>query len=184
VPFLAVLGILANLPGHLTEGPIPADIRSRMTTAVLLLFAILSFAGNPAFAQQPAQPVAPVPPTQPSAPPSIAPSVTPPAKGIPTKPIPGYLIIGTVFNENALSFPGVEVRVRRKDEKKYRWQTATNSRGEFALRVPEGHEYEVLVHVKKYQDQTKAVTTANGDTQQRLSIKLEPVNSAKTGAKP
>jgi hypothetical protein len=94
------------------------------------------------------------------------------------------LIIGTVFNENALSFPGVEVRVRRKDEKKYRWQTATNSRGEFALRVPEDHEYEVLVHVKKYQDQTRAVTTANGDTQQRLSIKLEPVNSAKTGAKP
>ena len=94
------------------------------------------------------------------------------------------MILGTVFNENALSFPGVEVRIRRADEKKYRWETYTNSRGEFAVRVPEGHEYEVLVHVKKYQDHTQTVTTANGDIQQRLSIRLQPVNSGKNGAKP
>jgi hypothetical protein len=94
------------------------------------------------------------------------------------------LIIGTVFNENARSFPGAEVRIRVKNEKKYHWQTYTNSRGEFAVRVPEGHLYEVLVHVKKYKDQTQDIATSNSDKQQRLSIKLEPVASDKKGTKP
>jgi len=97
---------------------------------------------------------------------------------------PGFLIIGTVFDEKALSFPGVQVRVRRVDEKKFRWETHTNSRGEFAVRVPEGFDYEVVVRAKHYQDQAKSVTTNNGDIQLRLSIKLEPASpAAKAGAK-
>jgi hypothetical protein len=95
----------------------------------------------------------------------------------------GFLIVGTVFDERALSFPGVQVRIRRADEKKFRWETYTNTRGEFAVRVPEGFDYEVVVRAKHYQDQAKSVTTNNGDAQQRLSIKLEPVSPAKTGAK-
>ena len=95
----------------------------------------------------------------------------------------GFLIVGTVFDERALSFPGVQVRIRRADEKKFRWETYTNTRGEFAVRVPEGFDYEVVVRAKHYQDQAKSVTTKNGDVQQRLSIKLEPVSPAKTGAK-
>ena len=95
----------------------------------------------------------------------------------------GFLIVGTVFDERALSFPGVEVRIRRADEKKFRWETYTNTRGEFAVRVPEGFDYEVVVRAKHYQDQAKSVATNNGDSQQRLSIKLEPVSPAKTGAK-
>lgn len=96
---------------------------------------------------------------------------------------PGFLIVGTVFDERALSFPGVQVRIRRADEKKFRWETYTNTRGEFAVRVPEGFDYEVVVRAKHYQDQAKSVTTNNGDVQQRLSIKLEPASPAKTGAK-
>ena len=96
---------------------------------------------------------------------------------------PGFLIVGTVFDERALSFPGVQVRIRRADEKKFRWETYTNTRGEFAVRVPEGFDYEVVVRAKHYQDQAKSVITNNGDAQQRLSIKLEPVSPAKTGAK-
>jgi hypothetical protein len=97
---------------------------------------------------------------------------------------PGFLIIGTVFDEKALSFPGVQVRVRRADEKKFRWETYTNSRGEFAVRVPEGFDYEVVVRAKHYQDQAMSVTTNHGDIQQRLSIKLEPASpAAKAGAK-
>ena len=98
------------------------------------------------------------------------------------KPLPIFLIVGTVFNEHALSFPGVQVRIRRAGEKKFQWQTYTNSRGEFAVRVFPGYEYEVVVHVKKYEDQTQNVD-AKVDVQQRLSIKLEP-QKAKTGAKP
>jgi hypothetical protein len=95
----------------------------------------------------------------------------------------GFLIVGTVFDERALSFPGVQVRIRRADEKKFRWEAYTNARGEFAVRVPEGFDYEVVVRAKHYQDQAKSVTTNNTDAQQRLSIKLEPVSPAKTGAK-
>ena len=95
----------------------------------------------------------------------------------------GFLIIGTVFDERALSFPGVQVRIRRMDQKKFRWETYTNSRGEFAVRVPEGFDYEVVVRAKHYQDQSKSVRTNAGDIQQRLSIQLEPVNPGKTGAK-
>jgi hypothetical protein len=99
------------------------------------------------------------------------------------KATPGFLIIGTVFDERALSFPGVQVRIRRMDQKKFRWETYTNSRGEFAVRVPEGFDYEVVVRAKHYQDQSKSVRTNSGDIQQRLSIRLEPVNPGKTGAK-
>jgi len=88
-----------------------------------------------------------------------------------------------VFNEKAISFPGVQVRIRRTDEKKFRWETYTNSRGEFAVRVFPGYDYEVVTHVKKYQDQSKAVD-AKADVQQRLSIKLEPADQGKAGTKP
>jgi Carboxypeptidase regulatory-like domain len=99
------------------------------------------------------------------------------------KATPGFLIIGTVFDERALSFPGVQVRIRRMDQKRFRWETYSNSRGEFAVRVPEGFDYEVVVRAKHYQDQSKSVRTNSGDIQQRLSIRLEPVNPGKTGAK-
>jgi Carboxypeptidase regulatory-like domain len=92
------------------------------------------------------------------------------------------LIIGTVFNENALSFPGVQVRVRRSGEKKFILEAYTNSRGEFAVRVPPGYEYEVVTHVKKYDDTTENVDS-KVDVQQRLSIKLEPRGQTKAGAK-
>ena len=99
-----------------------------------------------------------------------------------TKPIPSFLIIGTVFDERALSFPGVQVRIRRAGETKYEWETYTNTRGEFAVRVPPGYDYEVLVHIKKYKNQTRSVNS-KADVQQRLSIQLEPVPPPKTGAK-
>ena len=74
------------------------------------------------------------------------------------------------------------MRILRKDNRKFHWETATNSRGEFAVRVYPGYEYEVLLHVKKYKHETRSVD-AKVDVQQRLSVKLEPVNHA-TGAKP
>jgi hypothetical protein len=98
------------------------------------------------------------------------------------KLVPSFLIVGTIFNENAMSFPGVQVRIRISGEKKFKWETYTNLRGEFAVRVPPGFEYEVVAHVKKYADQTQNVN-AKADVQQRLSIKLEPQGQTKAGAK-
>jgi hypothetical protein len=99
-----------------------------------------------------------------------------------TKLRPGFLIVGTVFNEHALSFPGATVRIRCADDQKYRWEARTNSRGEFAVRVPEGHAYEVQVRVKNYVDQNVSIRTDQGDIQQRLSIRLRPTKPEKAGA--
>jgi inorganic triphosphatase YgiF len=88
-----------------------------------------------------------------------------------------------VFDEHALSLAGAQVRIRKSGEKKFRWQTYTDSRGEFAVRVPPGEEYEVVIHGdKKYEDATQAVDS-KVDIQQRLSIKLQPKGPAKTGGK-
>ena len=93
------------------------------------------------------------------------------------------MIIGTVFDEKALAFPGVEVRVRLKGDKKFKWETYTNSRGEFAVRVPEGPDYEVFVRVKHFQDVSQSVSAKGGVIQQQLSIRMEPVSQDKSGAK-
>jgi Carboxypeptidase regulatory-like domain len=93
-----------------------------------------------------------------------------------------FLIRGTVFTDKALAFPGVQLRIRRASEKKFRWQDATNSRGEFAIRVPQGAEYEVVVHAKGFADQSKTIEAKKGLTEERLVFTLEP-QAAKKGAK-
>ena len=103
-----------------------------------------------------------------------------PSKGK-KQPLPVYLIIGTVFNEKALSFPDVRVRIRQTSEKKFRWETYTNSRGEFAVRVPEGNEYEVQVQARNFKEQSQTVKADAGAVQQRLSFRLEPSAPEKTG---
>lgn len=86
-----------------------------------------------------------------------------------------FLIRGTVFNEKALSFPDVELRLRKEGEKKYKWQTHTNSRGEFAVRVPQGSNYQILVHVKGFSDQTKTVEAKGGGNQENIVFRMQPV---------
>jgi len=145
-----------------------------MTHLIPVLLAAILYIPNPVTTQEPSPPA-----------PESAPATSSGSSSSKTnaKLIPSFLIIGTVFNENALSFPGVQVRIRRSGEKKFHWETFTNSRGEFAVRVPPGFDYEVVTHVKKYDDQTLSVDS-KVDVQQRLSIKLEPQGQAKTGAKP
>ena len=89
------------------------------------------------------------------------------------------MIHGTVFNEKALSFPGVELRIRVAGEKKYKWDTYTNSRGEFAVRVQQGMDYEMLVHVKGFADQTRTVDAKKGDTEETVVFRMEPIAGGK-----
>ena len=95
--------------------------------------------------------------------------------------IPPFLIIGTVFNEHALAFPGVEIKIRRKGDKKFRYDTYTNSRGEFAIRVPDGIEYEVVVREKNYKEQSQVVVANMADVQKRLTFKLVSSKPEKPG---
>ena len=128
------------------------------------------------------QAVPPSPPSSPETPTSSAPPAQESSSSGKHKgKIPPFLILGTVFNEHALAFPGVEIKIRRKGEKKFRYDTYTNSRGEFAIRVPDGIEYEVVVRQKNYKEQSQGVVANKADVQKRLTFKLESTKPVKAG---
>ena len=115
-------------------------------------------------------------------PPPPAPQAAPPAESSSSeKPkkhkyshADDFLIIGTVFDPKGYAFPGVQLKIRRSAEKKFRWDDYTNSRGDFAVRVPKGTEYEMLVHIKGFADQTRAVDAKSGLTEARIVFRMEP----------
>jgi len=90
-----------------------------------------------------------------------------------------FLIIGTVFDPKGYAFPGVELKVRRAAEKKYRWDSYTNSRGEFAVRVPQGSDYEMVVRAKGFADQTRALDAKTGVSEARIVFRMEPAGGEK-----
>jgi len=85
-----------------------------------------------------------------------------------------FLIRGTVFTDKALSFPGVQLRIRRSGEKRFRWEDHTNSRGEFAIRVPQGTQYEMVVHAKGFADQAKTLDARSGSGENNVVFRMEP----------
>lgn len=85
-----------------------------------------------------------------------------------------FLVTGTVFTDKGYAFPGVELRIRRTSEKKFRWDSYTNSRGEFAIRVPQGTDYEMIVHAKGFADQTRSLDAKNGLNEARIVFRMEP----------
>jgi hypothetical protein len=90
-----------------------------------------------------------------------------------------FLIIGTVFDPQGYAFAGVELRIRRSNEKKYRWDSYTNSRGEFAVRVPQGSDYEMVIHAKGFADQTRALDAKTGVSEVRIVFHMESAEGAK-----
>ena len=86
------------------------------------------------------------------------------------------VIRGTVFNERGLALPGVKLRIRRSDQKKSRWETYSNSRGEFAVRVPKGPDYEIAAESKGFAKQAQAI---NGQAEENVVLHMQPVNGGK-----
>ena len=86
------------------------------------------------------------------------------------------LIRGTVFNERGLSLQGVKLRIRRSDQKKPRWETYTNSRGEFAVRVPKGPDYEIAAESKGFARQSQPI---NGQSEENIVLHMQPVSGGK-----
>jgi hypothetical protein len=84
-----------------------------------------------------------------------------------------FLLRGTVFDEKALALPGAELRIRRISEKKFRWETMTNSRGEFAVRVPQGADYELVLRAKGFAEQKKTVDARSGGNEERMVFRME-----------
>ena len=90
-----------------------------------------------------------------------------------------FLVIGTVFTDKAYALPGARLCVRRTGEKKFRWDTYTNSRGEFALRVPQGGEYEIVVIAKGFTDQTNPVSAKSGISEDNVVYRMQPAPGGK-----
>lgn len=90
-----------------------------------------------------------------------------------------FLIRGTVFTDKALAFPGVQLRIRRVGEKKFRWEDSTSSRGEFAIRVPQGTQYEMVLHVKGFADQTRTIDARTGSGDNNVVFRMEPAKKGK-----
>ena len=87
-----------------------------------------------------------------------------------------FLVKGTVFTPEGLSFQGAELRIRRSGEKKFRWETYTNSRGEFAVRVPQGVDYEIVVRGKGFSEQSRALNAKVG-REEDMVFRMEAVKS-------
>ncbi len=122
---------------------------------------------------------------EPATAPPAAPATPSPAASS-TKPgkakyshVNDFLIRGTVFTDKALSFPGVELRIRRAGEKKFRWESYTNSRGEFAVRVPQGSDYELVVRAKGYAEQTRAIDAKSGGNEESVVFRMQPAAGGK-----
>jgi hypothetical protein len=90
-----------------------------------------------------------------------------------------FLIRGTVFTDKGFSFPGAQLRIRRGTEKKFRWETYTNSRGDFAIRVPQGSDYEIVVRSKHFNEQTRTVDAKSGAREENMVFHMEPAAGSK-----
>ncbi len=120
----------------------------------------------------------PAPPT-PQAPPSSESSTLGKSQKQKYSHANDFLIIGTVFDPKGYAFPGVELRIRRSNEKKYRWDSYTNSRGEFAVRVPQGADYEMVIRAKGFTDQTRALDAKTGVSEARIVFHMESAGGEK-----
>ena len=90
-----------------------------------------------------------------------------------------FLVHGTVFTDKGLSFPGAQLRIRRSTEKKFRWESYTNSRGDFAIRVPRGSDYEIVVRSKHFHEQTRTVDAKTGAREENMVFRMQPAPGSK-----
>ena len=89
------------------------------------------------------------------------------------------MIFATVFTDRGFALPGARVRVRREDEKKFRWDAMSDRQGELGIRVKAGAEYELTVEARGYRTQTRKVDAREGNRED-LTLQMEQV----TGGKP
>ncbi len=139
-------------------------------TIVVLAAVVFCAAVLFARAQEPPPPAAQTPPAE---------SSTPKSSSKNSSHIDWFLVHGTVFDEKALSLPGAQLRIKRQGEKKYRWNTYTNSRGEFAVRIPPGSDYEVVAQAQGFAPITQPVDAKNGLSDQGLVFRMQRLPEGK-----
>lgn len=102
-----------------------------------------------------------------------------PMHGRDAKPLRHAVILGTVWGPDDRAVPGVEVKVRRANEKKARWDVFSSRRGEFEVAVPAGKaDYVVWAVIKHYKLpsgkhlQSSQEVTVHVDNDERADIGL------------
>lgn len=93
-----------------------------------------------------------------------------------------YVIFATVFNDRGFALSGARARVRRAEEKKFRWEAESDHQGELALRVPPGAAYELTIEARGFKTQTRQIDTRQ-DNRTDLTIRMEPRTEPGTGGK-
>lgn len=73
------------------------------------------------------------------------------------KPDDYALIFGTVWGPDDQPLPGIQVNIRRADQKRAKWQRVSTRLGEFSVRVPAGKADYVIWA------ETKGVKLPNGN---------------------
>ena len=115
---------------------------------------------------------------------SVVAVLVPPLGGVPDEPqkkprlTDQFLIFGTVFEEAGFLLPGAEIRVRRAGDRKIRWRQTSDRRGEFAVRVPPGAEYELTVKAKGFEEQSRKIDARTGDRED-LIVRMKPLPERK-----
>ena len=85
-----------------------------------------------------------------------------------------YVIFATVFTDRGFALPGARARVRRAEEKKFRWEAMSDHQGELAFRVPQNAEYEMTIEARGFKTQTRKID-AREDNRTDLTIRMEPL---------
>jgi hypothetical protein len=83
-----------------------------------------------------------------------------------------FVIFATVFTEKGFALPGAKVRVRREDEKKFRWDAMSDRRGELGIRVPQGAEYELTIEARGFKSQARKIDARDGNRED-LTLQME-----------
>ena len=89
------------------------------------------------------------------------------------------LIYGTVWSADHHPVGGVPIKIRRASDKKPKWELISDSRGEFAQRVPVGaQDYIIQADVKTPKGQPKPETTVHIDDNERQDISIQLTTDA------
>lgn len=90
-----------------------------------------------------------------------------------------FVIFASVFTQQGFSLPGAKVRVRRVDEKKFRWEAMSDRRGELGVRVKPGAEYELTIEAPGFKPETRKIDAREGNRED-LTFQLEPLAGGKS----
>jgi carboxypeptidase family protein len=88
-----------------------------------------------------------------------------------------FIIFTTVFTDQGFALPGARARVRRSDQKKFKWEGMSDHQGEVAFRVPPGAEYELTIEARGFKPETRKVD-AREENQADLTIRMTPQTAA------